>query len=292
MSSKPLEGRVALVTGSSRGVGRGIAESLGAAGATVYVTGRTANSADAPVMFGERIGGSVGDVAQVVTDNGGLGIAVVVDHSDDEQNRALIERIIAEQGKLDLLVNNAMVVPEEMQSGKPFWELPLDVWDRLIDVGLRGMYSMAYYAAPHMAKAGSGLIINTSGPGAKYFFYTPAYGVGKVGADRLAHDFAHELRPFGVAAVSVWSGLIRTELLQATVKKVDGYDLSITESPQFVGRAVAALAADPDIMKRSGETLYTSEIGLEYGLTDLDGKAPRSRRFRFGATSQFFVEKK
>jgi dehydrogenase/reductase SDR family protein 1 len=135
VDAAPLAGHVAVVTGSSRGIGRGIAESLGAAGATVYVTGRTSRPEDAPIMFGERIGGTVGEVAEAVTAAGGVGVPVVCDLSDDAQVEALIERVIAEHGKIDLLVNNAMIVPEEMQGDRGFWQIPLDVWDRLIQVG-------------------------------------------------------------------------------------------------------------------------------------------------------------
>jgi dehydrogenase/reductase SDR family member 1 len=266
--SRPLEGRVAIVTGASRGVGKGAALGLGEAGATVYVTGRSTTAGALP--------GTIGETAAEVTALGGRGVAVRCDHAVDEEVAALFARVDAEAGRLDLLVNNAFAIPD----GKliaPFWELPLSIWDEMHRVGLRSHYVAALEAARRMVPQRRGLIANVSSFGAKLYAINVAYGVGKAGVDRMSRDMARELEPFGVAAVSLWPGIVKTERLLADPARL-GFDLTHGESPQFTGRAIAALAAAPDLMAKSGRALVVAELAQEYGFTDLDGSRPASLR--------------
>ncbi|HVN28656.1 MAG TPA: SDR family NAD(P)-dependent oxidoreductase, partial [Candidatus Binataceae bacterium] len=179
-----LKDRVCLVTGASIGVGKGIAIALGAAGATVYVTGRSAKKGDNPY------GGTVFATAEEVTSRGGKGVAVVCDHSSDEQTRALVERIEKESGRLDILVNNATAIPDGLTESGPFWKKPLE-FTRLLDVGLRSYYTTTWFAAPLLVKQG-GLVFNSSSPGAKAYVHGPAYGAAKAGVDKMSHDMAHD----------------------------------------------------------------------------------------------------
>jgi dehydrogenase/reductase SDR family protein 1 len=260
-----LKGRVAIVTGASRGIGKGIAEALGAAGATVYVTGRTVTTEGAPLP------GTVGETAELVTKLGGSGIAVQCDHANDEEVAALFRQVAERSGRLDLLVNNAATLPPELHSGLPFWEMPNSVWDSLIDVGLRSNYVATVLAAPMMIAQGGGLIVNVSSRGAGGYSFTPAYGVGKAGVDRLTADTAHELREQNVAVVSLWPGLVRTEGVVADAEHLHaqyGMTLDRAQSPRFVGNAVAALAADAAVMARSGSVVTVSALAREYGFSD------------------------
>src|SRR5438105_1884625 len=186
MSERLPAGFVAVVTGGSRGVGKGIAEELGAAGATVYVTGRSRSEGDGPVVFGSTLPGTVYATAEAITAFGGKGIAVPLDHRDDAAVEELFARVLREQGQLDLLVNNAYLVPEALFSGRPFWEMPLSVWDDMTDVGVRSHYVAAVHAARAMVRQGRGLVVNTSSPGGANFSITTAYGVGKAAVDRMA----------------------------------------------------------------------------------------------------------
>jgi NAD(P)-dependent dehydrogenase (short-subunit alcohol dehydrogenase family) len=282
-----LTGVVVLVTGASRGVGKGIAVALGSCGATVYVTGRTTEGAPAPEVYGHVLPGSITATARAVTAAGGVGIAVGCDHADDAQSLAVVERVLAEQGRIDVLVNNALVVPPQLVDGDPFWVKPISVFDDLFHVGVRSTYVMSAAVAPSMVRAGRGLIVTTSGPGAKAYFNTPAYGVGKVAVDRMMHDMAIELNPHGVAAMSLWLGLVRTERLAVTVERSPQFDLTSTESAMFAGRAVAALAGDADVMARTGGTHYVAELAAVYGFDDVDGRRPASRRPSFGEPTAF-----
>lgn len=266
--SKPLENVIALVTGASRGVGKGIALGLGEAGATVYVTGRSVAAGALP--------GTIGETAAEVTALGGKGIAVACDHADDAQVKALIDRVLTESGRIDVLVNNAFAIPDGNVLGK-FWELPLDQWDTMHRVGLRSHYVASHYAAPSMIARNSGLIVNVSSFGAKIYAVSVAYGVGKAGVDRMTRDMARELKPHGVAVVSLWPGIVKTERLLLEPDRI-GFDPSKGESPQFSGRAVAALVGDPDRLKVTGESLVVAELALKYGFTDLDGSQPASLR--------------
>jgi NAD(P)-dependent dehydrogenase (short-subunit alcohol dehydrogenase family) len=235
---RALEGRVAIVTGASRGIGRGCAVGLGARGATVYVTARRTSAAEPPEE------GTVEAVAAEIDAVGGKGIAIACDHRDDAAVEAVFDRVRADEGRLDVLVNNAFIIPKELTSGKPFWEVPISNWDDMIDVGTRSAFVASRFAAPMMIEAGKGLIANISSSGAAEYAWHVAYGVGKAALDRLTADTAHELKRHGVAVVSLWPGLVLTERNEANAKHVKGLDFSRAESLYFTGRAVASLAAD------------------------------------------------
>jgi dehydrogenase/reductase SDR family protein 1 len=263
-----LAGCVAIVTGASRGIGRGCAVGLGARGASVYCTARGTSSAAPPEA------GTVEAVAAEIDSVGGVGIAVVCDHRDDEAVEALFARVREERGRLDVLVNNAFIIPNELTSGKSFWQVPLSNWDDMIDVGTRSAYAASRLAAPIMVEQGSGLIANISSSGAAEYAWHVAYGVGKAALDRLTSDTAHELKPHGVAVVSLWPGLVLTERNDANRGRVKGLDFSRAESLYFTGRAVAALAADEKILERTGRALVSRNLADEYAFTDVDGTLP------------------
>jgi dehydrogenase/reductase SDR family protein 1 len=267
-----LTGVVAVVTGASRGIGRGIALALGEQGATVYVTGRSLHPGSS------RWPGSLTETAQQVTGLGGRGIAVPLDHRDDAAVQGLFQQVQADQGHLELLVNNATGFADTPSGyppeGVPCWELPIGLWDELHTVGLRSHYVASVYAAPLLIAGGRGLIVNISSFGAVAYVYGVAYGAAKAGLDKLTADLAHELDPYQVAVVSVWPPLTKTEKVQA---QADRYELSGAHSPRFTGQAVAALAADPQVMQRTGQALAVTDLAEEYGVDDI-GPSPQEPR--------------
>ena len=271
---RSLEGRVALVTGASRGVGKGVALGLGEAGATVYVTGRTTEEGQAAVS----LPGTIHQTAKEVTELGGICIAVRCDHVDDDQVRKLFQQIYAEQGRLDILVNNVWGGYEFYNDGTEFWNeagfwsAPVSRWDKSFQAGVRAHYVASVLAAPIMVVQRSGLIVNISFFAAQRNDRGVAYGVAKAADDRMVACMAHELREHNVAAVSLYPGLVRTE---SVMKAAEYFDLSNSESPQFIGRAVAALATDSKITEKSGQILVAAALALEYGFRDVDGKQPR-----------------
>jgi len=261
---------IAVVTGATRGAGKGIALALGTAGMTVYVTGRSQAGGDS------EYGGTVAETARLIDEAGGHGIAVPVDHADDAQVAELFARVEKDHGRLDLLVNNAAKV---LASSANFWERPLETVD-LITVGLRSHYVASYYAAPLLIANGRGLIVNTGHYGAVSYHVGPAYGAQKAGADKMAADMAKELRPHNVAAVSIWMGGLDTERVRALLPAAA---LAGRETPQFTGRVIAALYASSGLLGYSGRAMIGAELGAELGVTDLDGSSPRSARHSLGA---------
>jgi NAD(P)-dependent dehydrogenase (short-subunit alcohol dehydrogenase family) len=275
--------RVVVVTGASRGAGKGIAIALGQTGATVYVTGRSREEGDAPLP------GTVFATADAVTAAGGQGIGVVCDHADDEQVAALFERVRAEQGRLDILVNNATALPDSITQAGPFWEKPLDQI-QLLDVGLRSHFVAAWYAAPLLLVGGRGLVVNTSSFGGRIYMHGPAYGAGKAAVDKMSHDMAHDFRPHQVAVVSIWMGLLLTERTQALFDaepEMYAGMAETAETPEFTGRVIDALAADPQMMDKSGRVYIGAELAEHYDIQDLDGRQPPSHRAFFGETTTF-----
>jgi NAD(P)-dependent dehydrogenase (short-subunit alcohol dehydrogenase family) len=266
----PMNAPIAVVTGATRGAGKGIALALGTAGMTVYVTGRSQAGGDS------EYGGTVAETARLIDEAGGHGIAVPVDHADDEQVAELFARVEKDHGRLDLLVNNAAKV---LASSAKFWERPLETVD-LITVGLRSHYVASYYAAPLLIANGRGLIVNTGHYGAVSYHVGPAYGAQKAGADKMAADMAKELRPHKVAAVSIWMGGLDTERVRALLPAAA---LAGRETPQFTGRVIAALYASSGLLGYSGRAMIGAELGAELGVTDLDGSSPRSARHTLGA---------
>ena len=265
-----LDGYAAIVTGASRGIGKGCALELGAAGATVYATGRTLQDGDSPLP------GSLEATVREVQALGGRGVGVACDHRNDAQVAALFERVARECGRLDVLVNNAFLIPPELTSGLPFWETPLSNWDDMIGVGTRSAYVAAWHAAGPMSTRGRGLIVNVSSSGAAGFAWHVAYGVGKCALDRLTADTAAvQLREHGVAVVSLWPGLVLTERLLQVPNLEQAFDISGAETPRFCGRAVAALAADAEVLRFTGRAVTARDLADEYGFTDVDGRLPQ-----------------
>ena len=265
---------VAVVTGGSRGVGRGIAIALGSHGYTVYVTGRTTRETGQSPR-----GGTIGDTAAAVTSAGGQGVPVHVDHRHDDEVKVLFEQVRRQHGRLDVLVNNAALIDDALQSPLPFWEKPLSASVDLLDVGLRSGLVASYYAAPLLIEDG-GLVAFTSAPGAVHYQYGAAYGAHKAGLDKFAADMAVDFRPFGVAAVSIWMGAVLTERLRQIIDGAPqlAYLDDIAETSEFTGHVIAALAADPDVLAVSGRTLIGAELARQYGISDRDGRHPPSVR--------------
>jgi NAD(P)-dependent dehydrogenase (short-subunit alcohol dehydrogenase family) len=277
-----LTGKVAVVTGASRGIGKGIALALGAEGATVYVTGRTVTIGSYPLP------GTVGETAAEVERRGGKGIAVKVDHAVDQEVAALFEQVRREQGRLDILVNNAFSLPEDLIEPKPFWEKPLSNWE-MVDVGVRSNYVSAWHAAKIMVPQKSGLIVAISGYVGVTYTYGVVFGTCKSAVDRMARDMAIELKPHNVTSISLWQGLTFTERairnigLNPAMKQQTVTNPAIGCSPEHPGRVIAALANDPELMKRSGGTFITAEVAQDYGVTDIDGKIIPSLRAQRGS---------
>ena len=282
MSSGVLSGKVAIVTGASRGIGKGIALALAEAGATVYVTGRTVTPGAYPLP------GTVGETAAECDARGGKGIAVQVDHANDEQVAALFEKVRREQGRLDILVNNAFALPEHLTEPGNFWDKPLSDW-QMIDVGLRSNFVAAWHAAQIMTPQRSGLIVAISGYVGVTYTYGVVFGTCKSGVDRMARDMAIELKPHDVASISLWQGLTFTERAERNIANNPAMKASIVTnpligcSPEFPGRVIVALASDPEVMKRTGGTHITAELARDYGITDVDGKVIPSLREQRGA---------
>lgn len=267
---------VAIVTGASRGAGKGIAIALGSHGCTVYVTGRSQKEGDASMP------GTIHATAEAVTKAGGRGIAVRCDHADNAQIKALIDQVIREQGRIDILVNNACAIHDLLTAPGNFWEKPLEI-SNMIDVGVRSGFVASWYAAPHMVKQGRGLIVFTSAPGAVHYCFGPAYGAHKAGMDKMAFDMAVDFRDAGVnvAAVSIWMGSLMSERLLQLMKEAPEKFKHLEgtlESTGYTGHVVWALFNDPKLMDLSGKTLIGAEVGKGYGLTDIDGQFPPSVR--------------
>jgi NAD(P)-dependent dehydrogenase (short-subunit alcohol dehydrogenase family) len=243
---------------------------------TVYVTGRSISFADSP------FGGTVQDTADLVTQAGGRGIAVVLDHNKDAEVETLFSTIQREHGKLDILVNNAAKVPSVLTS-PGFWERRIDEAD-LITVGLRSHYIASYYAAPLLIASGVGLIVNTGHYGAVSYHQGPAYGAQKAGSDKMIADMAKELRPHGVAAVSIWMGGLDTERARAYFDSLPAQARPKVrrESPEFSGHLIAALQRSPERMRYSGRALIGVELGLALGVTEADGTLPNTYRYALG----------
>jgi len=250
--------RTALVTGASRGVGRGVAISLAASGYKVFATGRTIDRASLP----EDI------------------VRLNCDHTKDEETDEVFRKIAEETGQLDILVNNAwggyerMIEDRKFTWGLPFWEQPMHRWQSMMDAGLRSAFACSAQAAKTMVKQRRGLIVNISFWAAQKYIGNAIYGTAKAATDKMSADMAHELRGHNVAALSLYPGLVRTESVIAAAE--GGWlNLSNSESPEYIGRVIAALADDPNLMARTGGAHVAAALAAEYGLTDIDGKKPR-----------------
>jgi NAD(P)-dependent dehydrogenase (short-subunit alcohol dehydrogenase family) len=271
-----LKGRVAIVTGASRGAGRGIALVLGEQGATVYVTGRSVRGA---LTREDLPGTTIEDTAEQVTGRGGVGIPARCDHTADEQVKALFERVQREQGQLDLLINNVWGGYENFESADfdaPFWEQPLWRWDKMFTAGVRAHYASSRLAAPLMMARRQGLIVSTTFWDRDKMLSSLPYDLAKAAINRMACAMALELRPYDVAAVALSPGWMRTEAVMAHGHTPE--ELGRTESVEYIGRAVVALATDPNVIEQSGKTLTVGDLARVYGFSDIDGSQPPAFR--------------
>ncbi len=271
--------KIALVTGASRGAGAGVARGLGELGYTVYVTGRSVTGSTAKAWDGSPLPGTIGETAAEITKRGGNGIAVACDHADDAQVARVFEQIMDEQGRLDLLVNNAAYMHPQLIEKKPFWEKELAA-QYILDVGLRSSYVASWHAARIMVPQKSGMIAFTSSFGATCYMHGPAYGAQKAGLDKLAHDMEHDLRGSGVISVSIWLGPQITERAmvarEVNPEQYEGF-MAVAENPEFTGHILDAIYKSDRREELSGSTLIGAEIAKELGVQDRGVDRPSYR---------------
>lgn len=266
---------VVLVTGASRGIGRGIALALLSEGATVHVTARTRTDAEAVVH--PQLEGSLDGLVQEAAALPGRLVAHVCDHAVDVQTEGVVRQVLEAEGRIDIVVNNAWPGYERMEENdeftwvKPFWEQPMWRWEAMIGTALRAAFVTSRAAAGAMVARRRGLIVNISFWAAQKHHANAIYGIAKAGADKMASDFAHELQPHGVAAISLYPGLVRTE---AVLRAAEYFDMSNSESPQFIGRVIAGLWRDVGLMDKSGTVHVAAALAQEYDIADIDGKRP------------------
>ena len=267
-----LEGSVAVVTGASRGIGRGVAIGLGEQGATVYVTGRS--TGDHPR--------TIDTTAREVTEAGGKGIPVQTDHFDDDQIAAVFAKVKEDHGHLDILVNNVFKIPDPPAWEGGFWEHPVSIWDDQVGIGLRGHYVASWHAAPLLFKSSKRpIIINITSPAGIVYLFNSSYSVGKAGLDRLTHDMAVELAPKNVTALALRPGPTRTEFIEDQAAQGIQVAMDDAETPMFIGRVAAAVISDPLHHEMTGRVHWSSELGIGYGVVDENGATPISARQRF-----------
>ncbi|WP_285018178.1 SDR family NAD(P)-dependent oxidoreductase [Novosphingobium sp. fls2-241-R2A-195] len=283
----PIAPATAIVTGASRGAGRGIAVALGSHGCTVYVTGRSQKEGDASMP------GTIHATAREVTEAGGRGIAVACDSGDDAQVAALIEQVIAEQGRIDILVNNACAVLDSLSAPGQFWEKPVEIGN-MITIGVRSGFVTTWHAARHMAAQDKGLVLFTSSPGSMHYCFGPAYGAHKAGLDKMAFDMGVDFADAGanVAAVSVWMGSLTTERLMQMMEQMPerfAHLEGTLESAGYTGHLAWALWNDPKMMRHNGRTVIGAELGREYGITDIADRFPPSSRDGTGAAPPVYA---
>lgn len=274
---RPLEGNVALVAGSARGAGRGIATMLGAAGATVYCTARSSGGS----LTDPKRPETIEETASLVTEHGGRGIAIRVDHTRESEVEALIDRIRREQGRLDVLVNNTNA--DALYEWKPFWEMSLEKGRTIVETAIHAHIVNAHFAVPLMLESGGGAIFElTDGDGFNYRGHL-YYDLTKTTAIRLAIAFSYELRKRNIASMAVTPGFLRSEaVLDSLGVREENWrdaipgrpEFAESETPYFVGRGIAAVAADPEVMKKSGRVFNSVELARQYGHTDVDGRLP------------------
>lgn len=269
--------RIILVTGASRGVGKGTALALSNQDTITYISGRSRHEGQTT-----DLPGTLDQSAREIEARGGHSVAVVCDHRDDQQIQSLIDQIIAEQGRLDMLVNNVYQVPDDLLQWKPFWQRPIEQhWDAMINLGLRAHYVACWHAAPHMVDQRSGMIINISSPAARAYIHSVIYGIGKAGKDKMMHDMAKELRDYNVAAFALWPGIVKTERLQPAIE-ADALPPEYQplkpgmESAEFSGRILDEISRRNLAMDFSGRSWWNSQLAEQLGVTDTDGSQPES----------------
>jgi len=270
-AGKPLSGRVAVVTGSSRGIGRGIAVGLGEAGAVVYVTGRSTGDGEL----------TIDTTADMVTAAGGQGIAVQTDFFDDAGIQALYAQIEADHGRLDIHVNNAFKIPDPPVWGGKFWEHPIQVWDDQVGIGLRAAYIASVHATKLMMQSDDSLrfMTNISSSGSERYALSASYGIAKMGTDRLTRDFAVEGKDDGLVVIGLWPSQVLTEFILDSIEKGDiSLDQEHAETPLYTGRVIAALASDESRVERSGQVYTTAELALHYDIRDERDLQPKGKR--------------
>lgn len=268
-----LSGKIVLVTGGTRGIGKGIAIALAKKGAVVYFTGRTEIEYQGAV----QLGGSLRNTEEDIKQAGGIGYGIKCDHEDDTQTKMVIDKIISEQGKIDILVNNIWGGYEFYNNGtefwkeKGFWTAPISRFDKMFNAGVRAHYVTSLYTVPNMVNQGGGLIINLSFWSAERNDMGVAYGMAKSATNKMTETMAYELKEYGISVITIYPGLVRTE---SVMKASDFFDLSNSESPEFIGLAIAALATDESVLDKSGTKQTAAQIAIDYGFKDIDGKQP------------------
>lgn len=281
--------RVILVTGASRGVGKGVALGIAEKGDTVIITGRSLEKGTSVSQFGLELESSLEVTAEELTKKGVQALPYQLDQNHDEEVKELIKMIGSNYGRLDVLVHASCQIHDDLVKPLPFWEKSKDMWS-LVDVGLRSNYVLSYFAAPLMIAQNEGLIVHISSHGARCYMHGPAYGAQKAGMDKMSFDMSSDLEPFNVASISIWSGIVldeKTELVSANQDDTYMEFLKGGASQKYAGLVINALSKDKDYMKHSGKVLIMQELGKYYNINDVEGKNPKSDRETLGGPVDF-----